>query len=167
MCFQYLLGLTEIRSKTFSFKTRNVGLFPTNLILVNKWLVPYHVNLWNRIISGIKYKKLSNSEYCIKRLKNFWPHKLKDKTVTVSLSTEKQIRFLEGTFIHISCHESRLWFHIKTKGCKMSVSKHPACMKYLYITLWALRNVVWLAFTSLFLHPLFSVYEISSDHGWT
>lgn len=45
LCFQYLLGLTEIRSKTFSFKTRIVGLFPTNLILVNKWLVLYYANL--------------------------------------------------------------------------------------------------------------------------
>lgn len=45
LCFQYLLGLTEIRSKTFSFKTRNVGLFPANLILVNKWLVPHYANL--------------------------------------------------------------------------------------------------------------------------
>lgn len=45
LCFQYLLGLTEIRSKTFSFKTRNVGLFPANLILVNKWLVPNYANL--------------------------------------------------------------------------------------------------------------------------
>lgn len=45
LCFQYLLGLTEIRSKTFSFKTRNVGLFPANLILVNKWLVLYYANL--------------------------------------------------------------------------------------------------------------------------
>lgn len=43
LCFQYLLGLT--RSKTFSFKTRIVGLFPTNLILVNKRVVPYYVNL--------------------------------------------------------------------------------------------------------------------------
>lgn len=45
LCFQYLLGLTEIRSKTFSFKTRNVGLFPANLILVNKCLVPHYANL--------------------------------------------------------------------------------------------------------------------------
>lgn len=45
LCFQYLLGLTEIRSKTFSFKTRIVRLFPTNLILVKKWLVLYYANL--------------------------------------------------------------------------------------------------------------------------
>lgn len=45
LCFQYLLGLTEIRSKTFSFKTRIVGLFPANLILLNKWLVPHYANL--------------------------------------------------------------------------------------------------------------------------
>lgn len=112
-------------------------VFQKHFISINKWLAQYKCTVYPMLNSAWKNPKIVDLiNWGIKPLR------------CMSLSTEYQIWFVEG--LYISCYESRLWFHIKTKGCKMSVSKHPACMKYLYITLWALRNVVWLAFTSLF-----------------